>query len=1039
MTMSSKVTLSTLSLLLVFSGLRANAQEPAQITVNGTVVDAAGLPVIGAGVVEKSTFHGAVTLDDGTFVIRVPQGAVLEISSLGYITQEIRATPTVRVILQEDQQSLQEVIVTGFGLAQKRESMTGAISAIGSEKLEKSVAVNTSSALAGKIAGVNARMTDGRPGATTRIQIRNMGTPLYVIDGIIKDEGQFNNIDFNDIESISIMKDASASIYGVRAANGVIVVTTKKGAKGSKNVVELNAYYGWSSPSKFPVPADVKTYLEHYIGSETVQGTAYTYSKEDYAKWVQGTEKGYVPFDWYDFIWNTAPQYYFNANASGGSDKISYYISLGHTNQDSQIVNYGAFKRTNFQINLNTEVSDRLRIGVSSNGRIETLVNPGVPEVDDYYNPLRAVFRNLPTRRPYANDNPKYPTLTSNNASSNFAWLNYELSGKWQQDWRVIQLNGEVEYEILDGLKARGLVGYYYANQVLNNQEYTYSLYGYDEATDSYPVIYHNSNPWRERTMGYVQEITSNVQLSYDKTFGLHTVNAVIGLESSQRDTPSVWVHSIPTANSLHLIDYETMDTYNDTGDNTQARLGWLGRFNYDFHGRYLLELSGRYDGSWKFRPGHRWGFFPSASIGWRVSQENFWNNLPASDWFNSLKIRTSYGTVGDDEVNGYSAFDYMEGYNYKQGGAVIDGEYVIGSQARGLPNQTLSWLKANILDIGVDMGFLKDRLQVSLDYFNRKRTGLSASRYDVLIPSETGFSLPLENLNSDIHRGMDGSVIWNDSLEDFSYSVGGNFTLARQYDWEQYKPRWSNSWDEYRNSSWHRYARIYWGYEAIGQFQDWEEISTYPINNDGKDNTSLRPGDIKYKDQNGDGIINSYDQRPIGYSNSADYDPIFNYGINFTAAWKGFDLAMDFTGSFMSSFYPSGEMLVPFTSGGNNPQYRMEDSWHLSDIWDAESNYVPGTYPMYLIGSNSHSNYWGSSFWICNVRYLKLHNFELGYSIPAKLINKVKIQSCRIYFSAQNLFCVSNIKGVDPETVTGTGRVVPTPRILNLGINLKF
>jgi len=1008
--------------------------------VIGTVVDMKGETIIGATVVEKGSTNGTITDINGKFSLSVSTNSTLIISYLGYKDQEISVLDKsiLSIRLREDSQTLDEVVVTGFGLSQKKASLTGAISTIGNKEIVRSSAATASGALAGKIAGVNSRQQDGRPGASTTLQIRNMGTPLYVIDGVQKDEDQFNNLDFNDIESIAILKDASASIYGVRAANGVVVVTTKKGKLNSKNTVSLNTYYGWQSMSRFASPADTKTYLTNYIQSETIQGkTNYIYSKEDYQKWIKGTEKGFKSFDWLDFIWNTSPQYYLNANVSGGSEKTNYYFSIGHLNQDAMIKNYGGFQRTNIQMNIESQINDNLKVGASMNGRIEYRVNPGVPQADDYWLPMFAVYRNLPTKRPYANDNPNYPTLTSSNAGTNFAWLNYDLSGKYEDKWRVMQLNGNVEYKIFDGLKAKALFGYYIAYEQKNNQEYTYKLYGYDKDTDTYPIIFQNNNPWRERQIAHVEELSSNIQLAYDKTFEAHHITGVLGFESTKRDAPRSWLHSIPTANSLHLIDYETMDTYDDIGNNTEARLGWMFRMNYDYANKYLLDFSSRYDGSWKFPTDNRWGFFPSASVGWRISEENFWQESKVSSVFSDFKIRASYGLVGSDDISGYSPFDYMEGYNYKNGGSVIDGEYVLGTVPRGLPVRTLSWIKAKILDIGADISFLDNALGFQIDYFQRKRDGLPASRYDVLIPNEVGFNLPKENLNSDMNRGIDLAIIWRDKIKEFTYSAGGNLTFARKYDWEQYKPRFANSWDEYRNSINHRYANINWGLEADGQFKNWEEITTWPIDNDRQGNKTLRPGDIKYKDINKDGIINSLDERPIGYSESGT--PILNFGINLTATWKGFDLGIDFTGGALSSFYANWEQRNPFHDGGNNPQYYMEDTWHLADIWDAESELIPGKYPTLLIGNSSHSNYWNSTFWKKNISYIKLRNLELGYKLPKQILQKALINELRIYIAGTNLFTLTNKEGFDPENTSGSGLQYPTTRIINLGMNLKF
>ncbi len=1022
-------------------------------TITGSVLDVQGESIIGANVIEKGTTNGTITDLEGKFTLTVAEGTMLEISFIGYVTQIVTVRGNViNVTLQEDSQTLDEVVVTGFGLSQKKATLTGAISTINDSELSRSVASTVSGALVGKIAGVNSRQLDGRPGATTTIEIRNMGDPLYVIDGIQSDARHFNNIDFNDIESVSVLKDASASIYGVRAANGVIVVNTKKGRQNSKNTISLNSYYGWQTPSRFPKPADAITYINNYIQSETLQGktgSEYTYSKEDLEKWKQGTEKGYVPFDWYDYIWETAPQYYLNANVTGGSEKSNYYFSVGHLNQDAMIVNYGGFTRTNVQMNINTQINDRLRIGAGMKGYIEDRTNPGVPGGDDYWLPRFGTYRNLPTKRPFANDNPNYPTMTSSSSETNFGWLNYDLSGKYQETRRVMKLNADIEYEIISGLKAKALLGYSLDYQNLNNHEYTYKLYEYEEATDTYKTIFENNNPWRERRVGHEEEMTANIQLSYNKTFGQHSIAAIGGFEAIKLDTPTSWLHAIPITNSLNLIDYQVMDSYDDDGKRTQARLGWIGRINYNYANKYLLEASARYDGSWKFAPGHRWGFFPSASVGWRMSEENFWKESKLSNIFSDFKLRASYGLLGDDNLgkydkNGteteyYKPFDFLGGYDYKNGGSVIDGRYVLGSVPRGLAVTTMSWIKAKILDIGFDVAFLNNRLTGQFDFFRRKRDGLPDRRHDVLFPSEVGYELPFENLKSDVHMGYEGAARWTDTVNEFTYSIGANLTYSRYYEWDQYMPRFSNSWDEYKNSKTHRYGRINWGLEAIGQFKSWEEIESWPIDNDRQGNKTLRPGDIKYKDVNGDGVINGMDERPIGYENKDGLTPIMNLGLNFSFAWKGFDLAFDLTGGAFASWFQEYEQRNPFHDGGNNPEYYMKDTWRLSNIWDANSELIPGKYPTLLIGNSSHSNYWKSTFWLQNVRYLKLRNLEFGYTIPRHILAKAMISDLRLYVAGTNLLTLANIKGVDPETKETNGLGYPTTRIINIGINLKF
>ena len=1022
--------------------------------ITGTVRDAEGSTPIGSATIKALVSQQTTSSSaDGTFSINVASnGDSLLVTYLGYEQTVVGVganANTVSISLTTSSESLEEVVVTGFGMAQKKETLTGAISAIGADDISRSLSSTTAGALVGKMPGLNFRQTDGRPGSSANIQIRNMGTPLFVIDGVQKDAGQFNNLDFNDIESISILKDASAAIYGVRAANGVVVVTTKRGKRNTKNIISLTSNYGFQNLSTFPKPADAVSFVESYIQSETVQGVgSYRYDAEDLAKWKQGTEKGYVPFDWYDYIWETSPQVYVNANVSGGSDKINYYFSLGHLNQNDVIVNYGGFKRTNVQMNITSQISDRFRVGASYNARHEYRRNPGVPGGDDLWLPRFGTFRNLPTVRPFANDNPDYPTLTSTDPGTNFGWLNYELSGERTETWRVSQLNFDAEYDIVDGLKAKALVGYYYASQRMDNHEFTYKLYDYDEATDTYPVIFENNNPWRERTMGHVEEMTSNVQLNYAKAFGAHNLAVIGGVETILRKDPSTWLHSIPTANALKLIDYETMDTYDDRGDNAQARIGYIGKINYDYDGKYLLELLGRYDGSWKFPTNDRWGFFPAASAGWRISEESFWKDNKIGSIVNDLKIRGSFGLVGDDNTAGYNPFDYLAGYNYKRfrnangdwvnlASSVIDGEYIIGTQPRGLPVTTLSWLRAEMINVGFDAAFLNHRLSTTVEFFQRKRTGLPAARYDVLVPTEVGFALPNENLNSDMHRGYEAVVRWSDRAGELSYSLAGNVTFSRFFDWDRYKPRFSNSWNVYRNSLVQRYGYLNWGLQSDGQFQSWEEIADWPIDNDRQGNRTLRPGDVKYKDLNGDGVINGLDERPIGYRQDAT--PALNFGLNFAFAYKGFDLALDFSGGGMYTFYKEWEMRTPFQNGGNMPQYYIDGAWKLSDIFDANSELIPGEYPMLLIGNGEHSNYWNSDFWKQNIRYIKLRNLDFGYSLPTRILEPLSITGVRVYFSGQNLYTLTNLIGIDPEMQDNNGLGYPTMRIFNFGLNVKF
>ena len=606
----------------------------------------------------------------------------------------------------------------------------------------------------------------------------------------------------------------------------------------------------------------------------------------------------------------------------------------------------------------------------------------------------------------------------------------------------MLQSTFNAEWEIIKNLKLKGILSYYYANGYEDNFEKSYKLYSYNEASDTYSVVLDNNATYRSRSESTYQDLNTQLSLSYEIDINdLHHLSAFVGSETYKRDTPGWSLTSTPKTNSMKKVYYDDLTGYNDSGDNTQARVGFMGRLNYEFGTRYLFEFAARYDGSWKFPPNHRWGFFPSVSGGWRISEEKFWNE-DLKDIFSNLKVRASYGVAGDDNVWSYSAYDYLAGYNYNSGGEVLDGEWVAGSSARNLPVTNFSWIKAKIADVGIDVGFFNNQLTGTFDLFRRLRTNLPASRYDKLLPSEVGFSLPVENLNSDLQKGLDWSLQWQSRIGDFSYRIGGNFTFARSFNWHQYKPLFSNSRDYFVYSSNERVSGAGWALDCIGQFQSWEEIANYPVDIDGKGNSTLRPGSLIYADRNGDGQITGEDQHAIayqGYESAAT--PLINFGITLGFEWKGIDFSCDFTGAAKQSFWFNYEQRTPFWGNAAIPAYMLADQWHLADITDPDSELIPGTFPMALEDNTTSSDYTASSFWMRNVRYLKLRNLELGYTFPVKWTKKAAIKKLRVYTLMQNLFSIDNVhdRSIDPEIAQPAGFAYPTNRVINFGVNVTF
>ncbi len=913
-----------------------------------------------------------------------------------------------------------------------------------------------STGLAGKLPGVTFRQGDGRPGAGATIQIRNMGTPLYVIDGIQQDEGQFNNLAPNDIESISVLKDASAAIYGVRAANGVVVVTTKRGASGRNNV-SVDAYAGWQTFFRFPT---VLTNSYDYLNAVAAAQVNSNIFNPDPTKRTNITQdqldatKDAKSFDWRSYVLaKPAPQNSVNININGGSDKVNYYVSATNLYQNSNLGSEYKFNRTNIQSNITAKLTNGLRVGADINGRIEKRENPGVPGGDDYFLARLAVLRNTPLERPYANDNPLYLNDLGPHLESNYAFLSEKLSGQFTSNWRVLQTNFHADFDIpgVKGLTVRGLYSYYIADYLENNQEYTYKAYTYFPATATAPEEYRatggSTNPWRDREQIKQINTTGQLQANYNGTFGQHTIGATVVAERLTNERLRNWLHASPVSNNLPLIYFPTMDQYQDS-DDKQSRIGYIGRVSYSYANRYFVELSARRDASYLFAPGYRVGYFPGVSGGWRITEESWFKKLlnNKTDILTDLKFRASYGELGDDrsanDVNVpiVTPYAYLEGYNYNQGTAIIDGNAIIVSRDKGIATTRISWSTSKITDVGADFSFLRGKLTGTIDYFYRKRSGLVGNKNDVLIPVEIGYSLPQENINSDAQYGEELSLAYNGKIGQFLFNVGGNVSYTRSKFLHSYNPLFFNSWDQYRNSSENRYSRIEWGYEVTGQFKSFDEIRDYNVNIDGQGNKTLIPGDLIYKDQNGDGKIDGYDDRPIGYGYGQQ--PNINFGFTIGAAYKGFDFHADFSGAAGYTWFQNWEQRWAFQNNGNLNSI-FEDSWHREDIFDVNSAWVPGKYPAnrYNIGTGHVDYNHNSTFWLHNVKQLRARTIELGYTIPTKLLRVAKIQRARFYLNAYNLFSIDNLKqyNVDPETIDDNGLQFPQSKVLNVGVNLSF
>ncbi|MCS3554583.1 MULTISPECIES: TonB-dependent receptor [unclassified Sphingobacterium] len=1020
----------------------------AQTKITGQLINKDKEPIVGASVLVEGMPNLITSTDyDGRFQLNDGKGFLL-ITYVGYKTQRVAIGNETKffITLETSDQSLEEVVVVGYGTQSKR-NITGAVSNIKSEDIVRSSSTTAAGALAGKVQGISVRGKDARPGRGAALEIRNMGNPLYVIDGIAYG-GQtgtdwvgtqngsgadiFNALNLEDIESISILKDAAAAVYGFRASGGVVLITTKKGNKGEKAKININGYQGWQNLTRFPDLANAAQYTRGLVEAAQNEGKDpnAVYTPDELAKWQMGTDPGYKSYDYYDMIIRkNIPQRNISANVTGGSDKSNYFLSIGHLTQDAMIKDFN-YKRTNLQANMEARVLEGLTVGTQISGRHEGTQDVGLPGGDGYFSSILAMFKNRPTVSPYVNDNPDYPTHT-NDFAYNPAVFDRDIAGYKDNRYLAGNVNLFASYKTKFGLSAKGTVSYNYTNNKFDGFQYTYDVYRFED--NEYKATGGSRSGWRYDTNRDIVSRFAQFLVDYNKQIGDHAFSGTLGYERSDWERTMKTLGANPSNNYIPLL---RLSELNELGDNWdyQARAGYIGRLNYNYKGKYLLELLGRYDGSYLYYKDRRWGFFPGASLGWRISDENFFK--PLKGVVNDLKIRASIGQTGLEE--GVGMHGYLAGYNWASGDAVLDGNYVPGLQPRGLPVRKLSWVKNTNYNIGVDVGMLDNKLTMTADAFKIIRTGFPGKKYDVLLPVEIGYDLPNENLGKNGYYGAEGIITYTDKIGELNYVVSANLTYSRFKNLESYKPRFSNSWNEYRSSAEDRWGGVWWGYQVVGRFQSEDEIRNHPINNDGANNRTQLPGDFIYKDVNGDGVINGMDERPIGYPTG--WAPIMSFGGRIGLNWKGIDMNVDFSGGAVQSWFQDYELRNAFHGGGNSPAYLLEDRWHRADPYDSNSEWIAGYYPA-LRNGNSGPNSRNSDFWLTNVRYLRIRNLELGYNFSTGLVKKIKAEKIRIYANGSNLFSFDNVKRfqIDPEIEAAAAVVYPQQRVFMVGFNVTF
>lgn len=1031
-------------------------------TCKGVVKDAAGETVIGASVVVKGTTNGVITGLDGDFALsNVKNGNVIVISFMGYITQEIvwKGAP-LNVVLKEDAQTLDEVVVVGFG-SQKKVNLTGSVAVVGAEELASRPVANVTQALQGLVPGMNFSYggNGAKVGSTMNINIRGTGTldsevsnasPLVLIDGM---EGDMNTLNPNDIESISVLKDAAASsIYGSRAPYGVILITTKKG-KAGRTTVNYNNSFRWSQAVNMPKVADSYTYamflnqIQKNGGSSSAdllfqsedlqrildyqQGKITTTTIPDKNTpsiwWWQGNDN----INWLDEIFGgTGFSQEHSISANGGNEKVQYYLSGNYMSQNS-IIRYGdeGMQRYTLTGKINAELAPWLKANYNIKFMRNDLDQPSRLDEHVFYYDVMRRWATEPLRDPNGN---LLVGLTND--------LIYQGNNKSQTDWVMQQL--QLELEPIKNWKTFVELNYKTINKMGDNARNI--IPRYDVKGDIYHAVGAKSSiySYSERTNFF----NTNIYSEYTKLFGQHMLKAMVGFQSEL----STWSKVGATKEDLITEEVPNINTamgkeYAYGNKNSWATAGFFGRFNYNYNERYLLEVNLRYDGTSRFARDKRWNLFPSVSGGWNIAREAFME--PFADVVNNLKLRGSWGQLGNQNtVNLYPYIQLMPFYaasNTEKNNWLINGARQNGSEAPGLISAALGWETMDSWNIGFDLGMLRNRLTFSLDYFVR-------TTYDMVgpapeLPVTLGTGVPKVN-NADLRsQGFELDLAWRDHINQFRYGVHAMLSDDRQKILKY--PNKSGSFGTWREGE---VLGEIWGLTTIGIAKSQEEMDAYIATLDKGGITfgsAWGEGDIMYKDINNDGKISRKntlsdrgDDSIIGNST-----PRFKFGIDLDAAWKGFDVRLFFQGVAKRDWAFGASHLVYWGNGG--------DEWRSAAFENNMDFYRPADAEW--LGANpdarfprlrsSNQNRETQTRYLENGAYIRLKNFQLGYTLPSVLTKKAGIGSVRFFFSGENLFTISGLpEGIEPETLgigdygNGSGSY-PLTRTFSTGFSVNF
>lgn len=1004
-----------------------------QVTIKGTVVDPTGEPIIGANVIVRGTKTGSITDLDGNFTIEAPKGAVIETTYIGCLPNVLTVgdKTTLKIVLKEDTQKLDEVVVVGYGTTTKR-SIISSVATVKSAELVDLPVANITQGLAGRAPGLIVQGNGGGINKQSKISIRGGDTPLVVIDGVIRDYSDFVALAPEDIETFSILKDASATaVYGSRAANGILQVATKKGKEGNAKI-DYNFNASWAQPSIWPEQLDSYTRAEYANIARINDGLEASFSEEA----IQAMRDGSNPLNYGNTNWrelvlrNFAPQTKHSLRMTGGTKANNYYVSLGHLDQESLYkANTHNMQRTNFRLSQSSEIeSIGLKTTATLDGYVQKTTHPYSSTASGYYQ----VFSHIQDKSPLGpglnqyglpynvTDNPVAETSgEAGYNKSNDKLINGNLSAVWNLPW-------------VKGLSVRANGNYRYYVSTYKQWRKDAPLYNWDSTdpiVSAKPLLYHKTNT------GY----TYNGQffVEYAKTLGSHSFNVLGGYEGTYSFSDSYWEQRENYDFPIDQIGVGSAGTQtNGGGESERGRAGWIGQAKYNYANKYFVEGSLRYDGSDNFAPNRRWGTFYSGSVGWSIIDENFMEVVRDNNILNTLKARASYGQVGlDNWSDPYSIgrFAYLSSYAYTGKAWVVNGAYVPGFSEGAIPSPDLSWFTTDQFDAGVDFASLNNRLYGSLDYFYYRTKGFlySPNALDVGYTGPLGMSLPKVSTDGEFRRaGFEFQLGWRDEINGFTYDVSANFTKFDQL--------WANLPSESESSLMNPWTRQtgqtgYYGnlYKNLGFYTSAEDVYN-SVKRLGS--TDLTAGDIKYYDFNGDGKLDGSDQIRLGKSSF----PRANYGISINLGYKGFFVNALFQGATRFDMYASGTLVMNSGQTGQLPIIydAQTDFWH-PDNTDARFPRLSSN-----AGFNGNNNYVSSDFWLINGAYLRMKDIKVGYDFKQILLKKAKwLTTANVAFTGQNIFTISEATkyGLDPENSSVENYGYPNERVYAISINLGF